>query len=77
MGYQSALLVVGPDLGKLFREAGWERARVRRELSGPDDDQILVAHAGGDAGRFAMIYRGWVGGEAGTQPVTRSVAPWV
>ena len=77
VGYQSALLVVGPDLGKLFREAGWDRARVRRELSGPGEDQILLAHAGGDAGRFAMIYRGWVGGDAGSQPVTRSVTPWL
>jgi hypothetical protein len=76
VGYQSALLVFGPDLGRFFREAGWNRLRVRQELGGPGDDQILLAHAGGDAGRFAMAYRGWVGGEAGTQPVTRSVAPW-
>ncbi len=85
VGYQSALLVIGPDLAKLFREAGWDRARARRELlSGtseaapvPEDDLILLAHAGGDAGRFIMIYRGWVGGEWGSQPVTRSVSPWL
>jgi hypothetical protein len=77
VGYQSALLVVGPDLGRMFREAGCDRAHVRLELGGPEDDQILLAHAGGDAGRFAMIYRGWVGGDAGSQPVTRSVAPWL
>jgi hypothetical protein len=69
---QTALLVVGPDLGRIFREAGWDRSRVRRELPG----RVLLAHAGGDAGRFAMIYRGWVSGELGSEPVTRSVEPW-
>jgi hypothetical protein len=27
-----ALLVIGPEHGRLFREAGWDRARVREEL---------------------------------------------
>jgi hypothetical protein len=27
-----ALLVVGPEHGRIFREAGWDRARVREEL---------------------------------------------
>jgi hypothetical protein len=79
--YQSALLVVGPDLGSLFRAAGWDRARVVSELLGEEataaDDRVLVAHAGGDAGRFVMVYRGWVSGEAGSRPVTRSVTPWL
>ena len=40
-------------------------------------DRILLAHAGGDAGLFSMIYGGWVAGEIGSEPVTRSVDPWL
>ena len=38
--------------------------------------RILLAHAGGDAGLFSMIYGGWVSGDIGSEPVTRSVEPW-
>jgi hypothetical protein len=107
-----ALLVVGPEHGRILREAGWDRARTRQELfarshapagelvrgaggiaegieqrwvSDPvapvpkfaAPDQILLAHAGGDAGLFSMIYGGWVSGEIGSEPVTRSVEPWL
>ncbi len=107
-----ALLVVGPEHGRLFRQAGWDRARVRQGLFERSQapagelvrgaggiaegiepqfvtdrdalipkfaaaDRILLAHAGGDAGLFSMIYGGWVGGEIGSEPVTRSVDPWL
>lgn len=107
-----ALLVVGPEHGRIFRQAGWDRARVCRELfershspagelvrgaggiaegieekwvSDPDmpvakfaaPERILLAHAGGDAGLFSMVYGGWVSGEIGSSPVTRSVEPWL
>jgi hypothetical protein len=107
-----ALLVVGPEHGRILREAGWDRARTRQELfarshaparelvrgaggiaegieqrwvSDPvapvpkfaAPAQILLAHAGGDAGLFSMIYGGWVSGEIGSEPVTRSVEPWL
>ena len=39
-------------------------------------DRIVVAHAGGDAGLFSMVYGSWVGGEAGSVPVTEAVSPW-
>ncbi len=106
-----ALLVVGPEHGRILREARWDRLRVRQELfersqapagellrgsggiaegiephfvSDPAaqipkfaaPDRILLAHAGGDAGLFSMIYGGWVAGEIGSEPVTRSVEPW-
>jgi hypothetical protein len=83
LAYGDALLVCAPDVGQLFRDAGWDRARVRRELlpAEVDDavarDRVLLTYAGGPAGRFTMVYRGWVSGEAGTQPVTRSVTPWL
>jgi hypothetical protein len=107
-----ALLVVGPDHARVFREAGWDRARVCQELfershspagelvrgaggiaegieerwvSDPaaavpkfsSPERILLAHAGGDAGLFSMVYGGWVAGEVGSEPVTRSVEPWL
>ena len=107
-----ALLVLGPEHGRILREAGWDRARTRQELfessqspvgelaRGADGvaegidprwvtdpaapvpkfaapERILLAHAGGDAGLFSMIYGGWVSGEIGSEPVTRSVEPWL
>jgi hypothetical protein len=107
-----ALLVLGPEYGRIFREAGWDRARVRHELfersSAPAGElvrgaggiaegiepqwvtdptapvpkfaapeRILLAYAGGDAGLFSMVYGGWVAGEIGSEPVTRSVQPWL
>jgi hypothetical protein len=107
-----ALLVVGPEHARLFRGAGWDRARVcaelftrsqspagelargaggvaegieRRWITDPgapipkfaSPDRILLTHAGGDAGLFSMVYGGWVAGEIGSVPVTRSVEPWM
>ncbi len=106
-----AVLVIGPEHGRVFREAGWDRSRTRdalqarsaapagnlkrgadgiaegiepRFVTDPDTpipkfaapDRILLAHAGGDAGLFSMVYGGWVAGEIGSAPVTRSVEPW-
>jgi hypothetical protein len=106
-----AVLVVGPEHGRIYREAGWDRARVQHELfessmapagqliRGADGiaegleqrfvtdpaasvpkfaapERILLAHAGGDAGLFSMVYGGWVAGEIGSEPVSRTVAPW-
>jgi hypothetical protein len=106
-----ALLVVGPEHGRIYREASWDSERTRNELfakssspagelaRGADGmaegiepqwvtdpnapipkfaapDRILLTHAGGDAGLFSMVYGGWVAGEIGSQPVTRSVEPW-
>jgi hypothetical protein len=106
-----AVLVVGPEHGRIFREHGWDRHRVQQELfersKAPAGElvrgaggiaegiearfvadpsaavpkfaapkRILLAHAGGDAGLFSMIYGGWVAGDIGSDPVTRSVEPW-
>jgi hypothetical protein len=107
-----ALLLVGPEHGRIFREAGWTRAQVQQRLfeltqspagelvrgaggvpegldpawvsdpamavpkfAGPD--RLLLAYAGGDAGLFSMVFGAWVSGEVGSDPVTRSIRPWL
>ena len=106
-----ALLVVGPEHGRVFAQAGWSREGLAQELfalthapagslvrgaggiaegldpawvSDPQQpvakfaspERIVIAHAGGDAGRFSMVYGAWVGGEMGSVPVTEAVSPW-
>jgi hypothetical protein len=106
-----AAVVIGPEHGRLFGEAGWDRPRVQNELferskspgaelvrgvggvaEGIEErfvldpealvpkfaspERILLSHAGGEAGLFSMVYGGWVAGEIGSDPVTRSVEPW-
>jgi hypothetical protein len=107
-----ALLVVGPEHGRIFREAGWGREQVQQRLfelttspagelvrgaggspegvdpkfvTDPDmpvakfaaPDRILLAHAGGDAGLFSMVFGTWAAGEIGSQPVTKPVDAWL
>ena len=100
-GAFDAMLVVGPEHGRVLREAGWDRERLLAELEpllqlAPEDLRrgtggiaegmppgldaaplpkfrpggLLVAHAGGDAGMFSAVVGGWVGGPAGSTPVT-------
>ena len=67
-----ALLVVSPEHGRVFREGGWDKARLRAELERPG---LLIVHAGGRAGMFSAIIGGWVAGALGSAPVTREVRP--
>ncbi len=75
-----ALLVIGPDHGRVFR--GWSRSRLQQELFSRTDgkfvspERILLAFAGGDAGLFSMVFGGWASGEMGSQPQTGSVDAW-
>jgi hypothetical protein len=107
-----AMLLVGPEHGRIFKEAGWTREQVQQRLfeltqspagelvrgaggvpegldpawvsdpamavakfAGPQ--RLLLAHAGGDAGLFSMVFGGWVAGEVGSEPVSRSITPWL
>lgn len=38
---------------------------------------ILIMHCGGGAGLFSAIIGGWAGGQVGSQPVIREIAPWM
>ena len=106
-----ALLLVGPEHGRVLAAAGWDRARLQqrlfklthspagalargaggsaegveeRSVTDPgapvpkfaDPGRILLAYAGGDAGLFSMVFGGWLGGELGSAPMTRSIEPW-
>ena len=107
-----AMLVVGPEHGRIFRDAGWSREQVQGRLfelttspageivrgaggspEGVDPkfvtdpempvakfaapDRIILAHAGGDAGLFSMIFCTWAAGEIGSAPVTKAVDAWL
>lgn len=105
IGFDS-MLVVSPEHGRIFSEAGWDRDKFEAELgsllmlNGDDfvrgargiDEGVpeflagqefpkfrpgglLVCHAGGDAGLFSSVLTGWVGGEKGSDPVTREITP--
>jgi hypothetical protein len=38
---------------------------------------LLIVHCGGGAGLFSAIIGGWAGGQIGSQPVIREIAPWM
>ncbi len=82
---QDSLLIVSPDHGRLYREAGWSRARLadalaelvptRPGLAGSNPVELLIMYAGGRAGLFSGVMEGWVGGATGSVPVTVEVRP--
>lgn len=78
----SSVLVVSPDHGRLFRSAGWSRARLAAALGesagggvlgAGGRPELLVVYAGGGAGLFSGALEGWVGGSVGSVPVTVEV----
>lgn len=101
-----AILAVGPEHGRVFRDAGWNKARLQSELDALltlDADELIrgaggiaeglpssfagsqlpkfrpgglnIIHVGGPAGLFSSILTGWVGGEKGSELVTKEVKP--
>jgi hypothetical protein len=77
------LLIVSPDHGRVFRDAGWSKAQLRaalNESSGSGQPaqtlgtrEMLIAYAGGKAGLFSGAMEGWGGGAMGSMHVTREV----
>src|SRR6185436_7375378 len=66
------VLVVGPEHGHVFAEAGWDRVRGAADMAEgvPDwlagetlgkfrPDGLLLAYAGGGAGLFSAMMGGW------------------
>jgi hypothetical protein len=99
-----AILVMGPEHGRVFAEAGWGRDRILFELhmrlttpaaelergvGGIEEgipagmstadlpkftpSGLMLAYAGGGAGLFSALIAGWVNGDKGSRPVTRTV----
>jgi hypothetical protein len=68
-------LAPGPD--------GAETGRLKNLVDGrgaderipkfPSPEEIVLVVAGGTAGRFSAVVPGWMGGELGSQPVTRRI----
>ncbi len=79
-----ALLIVSPDHGRVFRAAGWSRARLAEALEelvprkasapGSGNNELLIVYAGGGAGLFSGVMEGWAGGATGSIPTTAEVA---
>ena len=72
-GGWDAMVVISPEHARVFREAGWDKARLRSELPRSRPGGMLIVHAGGRAGLFSAIIGGWVSGRMGSEPVTREV----
>ena len=68
-------LVAGPDGAEIGRLKNLLEGRAPEERipKFPSPEEIVVVVAGGTAGRFSAIVPGWMGGEMGSQPVTRRI----
>ena len=68
-------LVPGPDGAESGRLADRLEGRAPEERipKFPSPEEIVIVVAGGTAGRFSAVVPGWMGGEMGSQPVTRRV----
>jgi hypothetical protein len=42
-----------------------------------EPDRIHIAHAGGDAGLFSMVFGSWAAGEIGSAPQRARVEDWL
>ncbi|MDN5930723.1 MAG: hypothetical protein L0I24_06635, partial [Pseudonocardia sp.] len=54
-------------------EEGVPAARATQPLPKFRPGGLMIVHAGGGAGMFSAVIGGWVGGTAGSTPVTREV----
>lgn len=101
-----AMLAVGPEHGRVFAKAGWDKARLTSELQTLltlDTDELIrgvggiteglpeafagtqlpkfrdggmnIVHVGGPAGLFSSLLTGWVGGQKGSELVTKEITP--
>jgi hypothetical protein len=68
-------LAPGPDgaeTGRLAHRLD-DRGPDARIPKFPSAEEIVIVVAGGTAGRFSAVIPGWMGGELGSQPVTRRI----
>lgn len=72
----SAALLISSD--EILRGVGGIAEGMPEAFAGMDlpkfrDGGLLVAHAGGHAGLFSTIIGGWLGGAAGSEPITVAI----
>jgi hypothetical protein len=68
-------LAPGPDGAETGRLKNLVHGRADDERipKFPSPEEIVLVVAGGTAGRFSAVVPGWMGGELGSQPVTRRI----
>ena len=73
-----ALVLIAPEHYRIYREAGWDRARIKSALAEASAGKILIeglllVRAGGPAGLLSAAIAGWGVGERGSNPITREI----
>ena len=73
-----ALVLITPEHYRIYREAGWTRARIKAALAEASAGKILIeglllVRAGGPAGLLTAAIGGWSVGERGSNPITREI----
>ena len=73
-----ALVLIAPEHHRIYREAGWDRARIKEALAEASAGMILIeglllVRAGGPAGLLSAAIAGWAVGERGSNPITREI----
>jgi hypothetical protein len=73
-----ALVLITPEHYRIYREAGWTRARIKAALAEASAGKILIeglllVRAGGPAGLLTAAIGGWGVGERGSNPITREI----
>ena len=73
-----AIVLIAPEHYRIYREAGWNRARIKSALAEASGGKILIeglllVRAGGPAGLLSAVIAGWGVGERGSNPITREI----
>ena len=73
-----AIVLIAPEHYRIYREAGWNRARIKSALAEASGGKILIEglllmRAGGPAGLLSAAIAGWGVGERGSNPITREI----
>ena len=73
-----ALVLITPEHARIYREAGWDRARIKSALVEASAGKILIeglllVRVGGPAGLLSAAIAGWGVGERGSNPITREI----
>ena len=73
-----AVVLIAPEHYRIYREGGWDRARIKAALVEASAGKILIeglllVRAGGPAGLLSAAIAGWGVGDRGSNPITREI----